>query len=115
MTDSASPEPAAASDDQVKQPGQCADMTDVRMGVDAVDAALMSLLAVRLGYMRAAARIPEEKGAVRDEARKAEVIDNALNMARGMGVPDALVAELWDRLIEGSIAYEMDEWERLRG
>ena len=89
-------------------------MAEVRVGVDSLDRELMRLIAVRFGYMRAAARIKPERGHVRDEARKAEVIANVREDARRDGLPDQAIAEIWDRLVEASIAYEMVEWERLR-
>ncbi|MBZ9779923.1 chorismate mutase, partial [Psychroflexus sp. CAK8W] len=46
-------------------------MAEVRAGVDHVDRALIALLAQRFAYMDAAARIKPERGAVRDEGRKA--------------------------------------------
>ena len=88
-------------------------MEEVRAGVDALDAELVELLARRFAYMRAAARLKPERGHVRDEARKAEVIANAREQAEALGVPADLVAELWERLVEGSIAYEYKEWDRL--
>lgn len=87
-------------------------MAEVRAGVDALDADLVRLLARRFAYMRAAARIKDDRDAVRDEARKAEVIANAAALARELGIPADLVVDLWDRLVEGSIAYELDAWDR---
>tara|TARA_B100000378_G_scaffold208209_1_gene171293 strand:+ start:181 stop:453 length:273 start_codon:yes stop_codon:yes gene_type:complete len=89
-------------------------MAEVRVGVDSLDRELMRLIAVRFGYMRAAARIKPERGHVRDEARKAQVIDNVREDARREALPEAELAEIWERLVEASIAYEMVEWERLR-
>ena len=95
-------------------PENCMTMIEVRAGVDAVDRALMDLLARRFGYMDAAARIKTDKAAVRDEARKAQVIANAVANARNRGVPELLVSDLWDRLVEGSIAYEQDHFDALK-
>lgn len=95
-------------------PEHCQTMTEVRRGVDALDAELVALLARRFAYMRAAARIKPERNQVRDEARKAEVIANASRIAGELGVPEALVADLWDRLVEGSIAYELKAWDGRR-
>lgn len=89
-------------------------MAQVRKGVDAIDEALIALLIQRFGYMRAAARIKQDREAVRDEARKQEVIDNVRALAGEAGIPEQAMADLWDRLVEISIAYEDDEWERLR-
>jgi isochorismate pyruvate lyase len=93
-------------------PQDCTTMLEVRAGVDAVDRALIALLARRFGYMDAAARIKPERGQVRDEARKAQVIANACAQARAAGVPEAAIADLWERLVEASIAYELDKFDR---
>ena len=83
-------------------------MTEVRAGVDDVDQRLMTLLALRFEYMAAAARIKTDRDMVRDEGRKAEVIANARERAVALGVPEPLVATLWEMLVENSISYEME-------
>lgn len=100
--------------DTLKLPDDCTDMTEVRRGVDATDRALMELLARRFGYMRAAARIKPNRDAVRDEGRKAEVIENARSDAESRGLPADRLAAMWNDLVETSIAYEMEEWDRTR-
>jgi isochorismate pyruvate lyase len=88
-------------------PESCTNMAEVRAGVDAVDAQIVALLGARFAYMRAAARIKTDRSAVRDEDRKASVIAAAKNAAREAGVPEPLVAALWEMLVESSIAYEL--------
>ncbi|MBX7502627.1 chorismate mutase [Qipengyuania sp. YG27] len=100
--------------DDFKLPDDCIDMREVRMGVDRTDRELMEMLDRRFGYMRAAARIKTDRNVVRDEARKAEVIENARADAEGRGLPAAKIAQIWDDLVETSIAYELVEWDRLR-
>ncbi len=100
-----------AAEHHALRPELCQTMPDVRAGVDAVDAELIALLAERFGYMRAAARIKPERAMVRDEPRKRQVIANAVAQARTYGLPEALIAELWERLVEGSIAYEMKAFD----
>ncbi len=85
----------------------CTTMTEVRAGVDALDRELVALLARRFAYMDAAARIKPERGHVRDEPRKAAVIANARAEAERLGLPGDIVADLWERLVEASIAYEL--------
>src|SRR5437660_349081 len=92
-------------------PEACTTMIEVRAGVDAVDAALVQLLKRRFGYMDAAARIKPERAHVRDEARKTQVIANARAHARAAGIPDAPIGEIWDRLVEASIAYELEAFD----
>ncbi|OBV11852.1 chorismate mutase [Erythrobacter dokdonensis] len=97
-----------------KPPEACTTMAEVREGVDALDRELVALLATRFGYMRAAARIKPTREAVRDEERKASVIAAAVAEAEAQGLPGDVVADIWERLVEGSIAYEFTEWDRIR-
>ena len=101
-------------DENIKLPEDCDTMAEVRAGVDATDRELMDLLDRRFGYMRAAARIKSDRNVVRDEARKTEVIANAVADAEKRGLPDEKIALIWDLLVETSIAYELVEWDRIR-
>ncbi|MEM6907488.1 MAG: chorismate mutase [Pseudomonadota bacterium] len=98
----------------VKLPEECETMAEVRIGVDNTDRELVALLERRFGYMRAAARIKPTREAVRDEERKASVIAAAVADAEARGLPGPVIAELWDRLVEGSIAYEFEVWDATR-
>ena len=98
----------------IVMPDDCQDMAQVRAGVDRTDRELMELLARRYGYMRAAARIKQARDTVRDEGRKAEVVENARADAASRGLPDKALAGIWNDLVESSIAYELVEWDRLR-
>lgn len=89
-------------------------MGEVRAGVDATDRELMALIDRRFGYMRAAARIKQARDTVRDEERKAEVIANVRADAEARGLPASELADVWDCLVESSIAYELVEWDRMR-
>lgn len=97
-----------------KRPEDCETMVDVRVGVDATDREIMALLDRRFGYMRAAARIKPTRDAVRDEDRKASVIAAAVNEAKVAGVPADVIADIWERLVEGSISYEFEKWDQIR-
>jgi isochorismate pyruvate lyase len=96
-------------------PAQCRSMSDVRLGVDRLDEQIVALVAKRFRYMDAAARIKPDREAVRDEARKAQVLANVVRAAEGQGAPPAAVAEVYERLIEASIAYEFDRFDATRG
>ncbi|MGN6691363.1 MAG: chorismate mutase [Sphingopyxis sp.] len=106
MTSAKSPEP--------KMPAQCETMIDVRMGVDQVDRELVALLVRRFGYMDAAARIKTDRSTVRDEARKAQVLDNVAREGEAAGLEPERLRAVWNELVEQSIAYEAVEWDRLR-
>jgi len=95
----------------IKDPQECATMAEVRTGVDAIDDQIIGLIARRFGYMDAAARIKQDRGAVRDEARKAQVLDNVRRKAERVGLDPAPVVALYDALIEASIAHELRKFD----
>lgn len=101
-------------DDILILPADCTSMAEVRAGVDATDRELMALLDRRFAYMRAAARIKQDRGSVRDEARKAQVINNAAADANSRGLPAEKIEQIWDLLVESSIFYELAEWDSIR-
>ena len=96
-------------------PEACTTMSEVRAGVDALDKQIVTLIAARARFMEAAARIKSRRGQVRDEARKAAVVANALEVAAREGAPAALVHDVYEALVEGSIAYELERFDALAG
>ena len=97
------------------KPADCSDMAQVRQGVDAVDRALVLLLAERQRYMDAAARIKAHRDAVHDAARIEDVVAKVKAAAREAGLAEEIAEPVWRMLIERSIAYEFGVWDRLRG
>ena len=96
------------------EPEDCQTMTEVRAGIDAIDRQVVSLIARRFRFMDAAARIKPDRGVVRDEDRKAEVLANVDRAAEQAGVDQALMAGIYEELIERSIAHEFVEFDRIR-
>jgi len=90
---------------------ECTDMSEVRAAIDALDTLIVSLLAERMRYIEAAARIKPSRDAVRDEVRKAEVIAHAVKVANDRGFPPRLAYRLYDMLVEGSIAHEFEAFD----
>jgi isochorismate pyruvate lyase len=99
----------------VRDPQHCETMVEVRAGVDDVDRQIVALIARRFGYMDAAARIKPDRGAVRDEWRKADVKAKVDKAAGEAGIDRQLMSRLYEDLVETSIAYEMDVFDRTRG
>jgi isochorismate pyruvate lyase len=93
-------------------PERCTDMAEVRLGVDRLDEEILVRLGERFRYMDAAARIKPRRADVRDEARKADVLAKIGRHAARAGVPGTLAAELYERLVEASIAYELERFDR---
>ena len=95
-------------------PEACQTMADVRVGVDALDRALVTLIAERQRYMDAAARIKTDRNVVRDEARIEQVVERVLAAAAKAGLDPAIAEPVWRLMIERCIAYEFGVWDRLR-
>jgi isochorismate pyruvate lyase len=101
---------------QTIDPEHCTTMIEVRAGVDAVDREVVALLKRRFAYMEAAARIKPDRSAVRDEARKADVLAKVRATAEQLQLPRPDLAEaLYEQLVEASIAYEFEVFDRTRG
>lgn len=95
-------------------PEVCTTMTEVRRGVDALDRALVTLMAERQRYMSAAARIKKGREDVRDEKRVEQVIARVRAAARKAGLSEDIAEPVWCILIERCIAYELEVWDQSR-
>ncbi|HZV83931.1 MAG TPA: chorismate mutase [Brevundimonas sp.] len=95
-------------------PEACASMTEVRAGVDALDRALVLLLAERQRYMDAAARIKPDRSVVHDDARIADVVAKVLAAANAAGLSRDIAEPVWRTLIDRCIAHEFEAFDRAR-
>jgi len=96
-------------------PSACLTMAEVRHGVDALDRALVTLLAERQRYMDAAARIKPDRSVVHDDARIEDVVAKVLAAAGPAGLSPAIAEPVWRTLIDRCIAHEFAVWDRTRG
>ena len=106
--------PRTVAIDDRKAPEDCASMVDVRQGVDALDRALVTLLAERQRYMDAAARIKPNRDAVFDQARIDDVVAKVLAAAEPAGLSPDIAEPVWRLLIDRCIAHEFGTWDRTR-
>jgi isochorismate pyruvate lyase len=95
-------------------PAECMTMAEVRQGVDALDRLLVTVLAERQRYMDAAARIKQDRAAVRNNARIEDVVAKVKAAARQAGLSEEIAEPVWRTLIERSIAHEFGVWDALR-
>ncbi len=87
-------------------PEDCTTMPEIRTAIDALDREIVALLARRMRYIEAAARVKTARGAVRDEARKADVIAKACDAAEANDLSREHIAAIYELLVERSIAHE---------
>ena len=95
-------------------PEACTTMAEVRAGVDALDRALVGLMAERQRYMDAAARIKPSRDVVHDDWRIEDVVSKVLAAAREQGLSPDIAEPVWRKLIERCIAHEFAAWDRTR-
>lgn len=112
--DPTSASPAAVPIDPRPAPEACQTMAEVRVGVDALDRALVTLLAERQRYMDAAARIKTDRNVVHDPARIEDVVAKVKAAARAAGLSEAIAEPVWRTLIDRCIAYELQVWDHIR-
>ena len=91
----------------------CESMAEVREEIDALDRGIVALLADRLPYIEEAARIKQSRDQVRDEGRIADVLKKVEAEARRIGANASVLVQTYRTLIEASIAYELEEFDRL--
>ena len=107
--------PTVVAVDARVAPEACLSMAEVRHGVDALDRALVVLLAERQRYMDAAARIKPDRSVVHDDARIEDVVQKVLVAAARAGLSPAIAEPVWRTLIDRCIAHEFETWDRTRG
>jgi len=92
----------------------CESTAEVRAEIDALDRAIVALLADRLHYIDEAARIKQSRDQVRDEARIADVLQKVQAKANDLGADARAVARAYRALMEASIEHELETFDRLR-
>ena len=106
--------PALVAVDARVDPAECQSMAEVRQGVDALDRALVALLAERQRYMDAAARIKPNRDAVHDQARIEDVVSKVLISAEAHHLSPDIAEPVWRLLIDRCIAHEFSTYDRTR-
>ncbi len=111
---SAENHPRIVAVDARVDPAACQSMAEVRQGVDALDRALVALLAERQRYMDAAARIKPNRDAVHDDARIEDVVSKVLASADAHHLSRDIAEPVWRLLIDRCIAHEFGVYDRTR-
>lgn len=90
-----------------KSARDCDDMADVRVGIDALDKKLVTLLVERAGYITRAMELKQINGwPARIPDRVEEVVENVRREAVAQGLDADLVDQIWRQLIDWSIDLE---------
>jgi isochorismate pyruvate lyase len=109
----AQPHNESAKTGELPQAGLLRSLDDVHAELDAIDRALIAHLSRRFALMRNPADF-QCADELSDEAWHRQLIMAARKLAFEQNVPVGLVADLWDRLTDASIALQRQAHARLR-
>jgi isochorismate pyruvate lyase len=87
-------------------------MAELRQAIDALDARLVVLLAVRQAYIERAAQLKPSRDQVRDPERIEEVVAKVIAAGRKAGLSADIAEPVWRTLIEASIRHEFEAFDR---
>jgi isochorismate pyruvate lyase len=92
-------------------PDLCASLDETRAGMDAIDREIVSLIARRVAYVRAAARFKTSSANVAAPERVAAVLKTRREWAEAAGLNGDVVEGLYRDLVAYSISEEHKQWE----
>lgn len=86
----------------------CDSLTQIRAGIDELDSQLLSLLALRAGYVREAARFKSTVDSLNVPSRNAAVIQEAIDDAHTTTppTPASIAKEVFSAIINSSVPFE---------
>src|SRR5262249_51811819 len=98
-----------------RKPADCTDLGQVRQEIDRVDAALVSLIAERFGFVERAWQLKLGAGQEANVPwRNQQVIDKVRARAAEVGVPPDLIEALWRQMIGWFLQSEGEKAQRGR-
>jgi isochorismate pyruvate lyase len=87
-------------------------MTEVRLEIDRIDAALVDLIAERFSYVDRAWQLKTSPGEAYVPWRIQQVIDRVKGRAKEKGLPPELTEALWRQMIGWFVQYEEEKLRR---
>lgn len=102
----------APKSDPLMPAKNCGSMTELRQAIDALDARLVALLAVRQAYIERAAQLKTGRDQVRDPERIEDVVAKVIAEGRKAGLSPDIAEPVWRTLIEASIRHEFEAFDK---
>ena len=93
-------------------PEKCQSLEEIREGMDAIDRQLISLLASRVAYVKAAAKFKTSAALVADPDRVKKVLDTREEWAESAGLDGEMIRALYRDIVTYCVGEEKKEWER---
>jgi isochorismate pyruvate lyase len=92
-------------------PGQCANLDEIRTGMDAIDREIVALIARRVAYVRAAAAFKTSSANVAAPERVAAVLKTRREWAEAAGLNGEVIEGLYRDLVNYSVSEEHKQWK----
>jgi isochorismate pyruvate lyase len=93
-------------------PEQCRSLEEIRAGMDAIDREIIALLALRVAYVKEAAKFKTSADAVAAPDRVQKVLDTRRDWAVEAGLDGDVVRELYRAIVTYCVGEEKKHWVR---
>ncbi|HED2336858.1 TPA: chorismate mutase [Serratia liquefaciens] len=90
----------------------CADMDEIRTEIDLLDENIITLIAQRFAYVRAAAKFKTSPDAVRAKARFETMLLQRRAWAEEQGLSPEVIEKMYRDLVNYFISEEMKHWSK---
>ncbi|KAG2073333.1 hypothetical protein BDR04DRAFT_1095249 [Suillus decipiens] len=84
----------------------CSSLNEVRTQLNTIDAQLLQLLSTRAQYVREATRFKSTLPDVNDPSRNKQVIQEAVDAAPSVHLPQIIAEEVYEGIINSSVTFE---------
>lgn len=98
---------------EARSPDQCANLDEIREGMDAVDRQIIALIARRVDYVRNAAKFKSSSANVAAPERVAAVLKTRRDWAEAAGLSGEVIEGLYRGLVAYSVSEEHKRWQEL--
>ena len=95
----------------MKQPDECANMTEIRAEIDALDRQVITLLGQRFQYVKAAAKFKISVTGIKAPERFQAMLKQRYQWAEEEGLRGEAIAKLYEDLVNHFIAEEIKHWQ----
>jgi isochorismate pyruvate lyase len=92
-------------------PDQCANLDEIRAGMDAIDREIVALIARRVAYVRKAADFKTSSASVAAPERVAAVLKTRRQWAEAAGLGGDVIEALYRDLVAYCVSEEHKQWE----
>ncbi|HDS1734547.1 MULTISPECIES: isochorismate lyase [Pseudomonas] len=95
----------------MKKPSECADLLDVRVGIDSLDRQIIECLGLRMQYVKAASQFKPSLHSIPAPDRVARMLPERRAWALEAGLDADYVEQLFAGIIDWYIHQQIDYWQ----